>query len=116
MKINIKPLSVNKCWQWKRFKTKEYKRYELVCLLLLKSHHVEPAEYNTIDLWFYVSSKLADVDNPTKPILDILQKRYKRFNDRQIYDLNLKKRLVEKGKEYIDFTFSIQQLKWQDYK
>ena len=86
-----------------------------MCLMLLKSQHVEPADYNTLDVWFYVSSKLADVDNPTKPILDILQKAYPRFNDRSIYDLNLKKRITGKGEEFIDFTFSKQELKCQSY-
>ena len=35
MRLDIKPLSVNRCWKGKRFKTKEYKRYERDCLLIL---------------------------------------------------------------------------------
>ena len=34
MKIKIKPLSVNKAWQGKRFKTREYKSYEELLLYL----------------------------------------------------------------------------------
>ena len=51
------------------------------------------------------SSKNADIDNPTKPILDILQKKYK-FDDRQIYELNLKKQIVPKGDEFIEMQIS----------
>jgi hypothetical protein len=36
--IKIKPLSVNKAWQGKRFKTNEYKQYEKEVSLLLPSH------------------------------------------------------------------------------
>ena len=56
-------------------------------------------------LRFGLSSKNADVDNPIKPFLDILQKKYG-FNDRQIYRLTVEKEDVAKGYEYIEFTFS----------
>lgn len=51
---------------------------------------------------FGLSSKNADIDNPVKPFLDILQKKYQ-FNDRHIYELNIKKVDVKKGEEFIDF-------------
>ena len=56
----------------------------------------------SISLRFGVSSKNADVDNPIKPFLDILQKKYG-FNDRQIYLLTVEKVDVPKGSEYIEF-------------
>jgi len=34
--IRIKPLSVNKARQGKRFKTKDYKEYEKIVLMLLR--------------------------------------------------------------------------------
>jgi Holliday junction resolvase RusA-like endonuclease len=43
---------------------------------------------------------MADIDNPLKPILDVLQKKYG-FDDRQIYELNVKKEIVKKGDEFI---------------
>jgi Holliday junction resolvase RusA-like endonuclease len=49
---------------------------------------------------FGFSSKASDIDNPTKQITDILSKRYK-FNDNQVYEMNLKKTIVPKGKEFI---------------
>ena len=43
-----------------------------------------------IDLTFYFKNSLSDIDNPVKPFLDILQKKYG-FNDRDIFELNVKK-------------------------
>lgn len=56
-----------------------------------------------IEIEFGVSSKLADIDNPVKPILDILQKKYG-FNDRDIFELTIRKTLTKKGQEYIRIT------------
>ena len=41
-----------------------------------------------------------DIDNGLKPLLDILQKKYK-FNDRDIYKLNVTKQIVKKENEFI---------------
>ena len=60
-----------------------------------------------IQIEFGVSSKLADIDNPVKPILDILQKKYN-INDKDIFELNVKKEIVKKKNEY--FAFEILKL------
>ncbi len=101
MKIKIKPLSVNECWQGRRFKTPKYKSYERELLLKLNPQTIQ---YNHIgiDIVFGVSSKLMDIDNGLKPLLDILQKKYM-FNDRDIYELNVRKEIVKKGNEFIEF-------------
>jgi len=101
IKINLKPLSVNDAWQGKRFKTPKYTKFEKECLLLLPALKV-PINRLKISIEYGFSNKMSDVDNPTKCILDILQKRYG-FNDNMIYELNLKKKIVEKGKEYFSF-------------
>ena len=100
-KLNIKPLSVNECWQGKRFKTKEYKQYEKDVLLMLPKLKLITAPYS-IEIEFGFSSSLADIDNPLKPFLDILQKKYN-INDRDVYSLNVKKSIVNKGNEFIKF-------------
>ena len=99
--INIKPLSVNRAWKGKRFKTKEYKSFENEMLLKIKKQ----GNYNNpiwIELEFGFSSKLADIDNPIKMTLDILQKKFG-FNDRDITRLLVIKKIVAKGNEYIKF-------------
>ena len=87
--INIKPLSVNNAWKGRRFKTDDYKAYETELLYKLPKLSV-PSGALRIDLTFYFKNSLSDIDNPVKPFLDILQKKYG-FNDRDIFQLNIKK-------------------------
>ena len=103
MKINIKPLSVNQCWQGKRFKTPKYKAYEKELLLLLPNKLEVPLGSLKITMKWGFSSKLADYDNPIKPFQDILQKKYG-FDDKVIFEANITKEIVKKGEEYIEFT------------
>jgi len=98
--ILIKPLSVNQVWRGRRFKTQAYKNYELELL-----HLLPPGRFNgdlKVNVIFGFSSKLSDIDNPLKPFLDILVKRYN-FDDRQIVELNVRKEIVNKGKEFIKY-------------
>jgi Holliday junction resolvase RusA-like endonuclease len=98
VKLNIKPLSVNEAWQGSRFKTKKYLSYEKALLLMLPKREIK--NVHTVFIEFGFSSKLADIDNPVKLILDILQKKYG-FNDRDITELNVKKTIVKKSEEFI---------------
>lgn len=101
IKIDIKALSVNRAWKGRRFKTDDYKFYEIGVTYLLPRMNIPKGKLE-IFIEFGFSSKAADVDNPVKPFVDILQKKYK-FNDKMIYSLHLKKADVKKGKEYICF-------------
>lgn len=101
MRIKIKPLSVNEVWQGKRFKTPRYTKYERDVISILKPLKM-PEPPLKVEITYGFSSKLADIDNPCKPFLDILQKHYK-FNDRDIYELVQKKEIVSKGQEFIEF-------------
>lgn len=98
IKLNIAPLSVNQCWQGKRFKTKDYKNYEKELLLRLPVKTLPKAPYS-IHFEFGLSNYLSDWDNPVKPLQDILQKKYK-FNDKDILQASVKKVKVNKGEEY----------------
>lgn len=102
MRIDYKPLSVNECWKGRRFKTDEYKRYERDLLFLLPKYQLPPKPF-AVGLNFGLSNLSADIDNPVKPFLDILQKKYG-FNDRDIMALKICKIKTEKGKEFINFT------------
>jgi Holliday junction resolvase RusA-like endonuclease len=103
-KINTKPLSVNQCWEGKRFKTLEYKKYERDLLLMLPKKTFKFDKFS-IEIEFGFSSPLADIDNPLKPFLDILQKKYD-INDRYIFTLKVSKKIVAKENEYIKFKIS----------
>ena len=56
-----------------------------------------------VSLVFSFSNVNADIDNPTKMVLDCLQKKYE-FNDRNIYELEIKKQIVKKGFEKIEIA------------
>ena len=98
-KINIKPMSVNGAFKGRKFRTKEYDRYEKSIMLMLPKIKLPPQPF-ALTLEFGFSSPLADVSNPIKLIEDILQKKYD-FNDREIYKVIATKKHVKKGQEYI---------------
>lgn len=105
MIINIKPLSVNRAWKGKRFKTNEYKSYAKSLYMLLPKIKIDFKKDLKVDVLFGFSSKASDIDNPLKPLIDVLQYKYK-FNDNQIQELNVKKTIVKKGKEFIEFKIN----------
>lgn len=104
IKLDIKPMSVNAAWKGRRFKTVEYKRYEKAVLLMLPKISDPLIGNFGMNILYGFSSNASDIDNPTKLILDILQKKYG-FNDKNIFELNLKKVITEKKKEFILLDF-----------
>lgn len=100
----IKPLSVNKAWQGKRFKTKDYLQYEKHVLLLLPKLIIPDGKL-LLEITFGVSNKASDIDNPIKPFLDILQKKYN-FDDKQVYKLIVNKEITPKNQEFIKFKIT----------
>lgn len=99
-KINEKPLSVNQAWQGKRFKTPIYKDYEKSMLLMMPKAKIDTEEMLRVEFFFGFSNKASDLDNPVKLLMDIAQKKYG-FNDKNVFELNIRKCLVKKGEEFI---------------
>ncbi len=95
--IPVKPLSVNECWQGKRFKTQKYKRYERDVLSKLVAQDFPISPYS-VRIVASMSNVNSDLDNIAKPLIDILQKKFG-FNDRDIFKLLLEKKKVKKGEE-----------------
>lgn len=102
MRVDIKPLSVNRAWKGRLTKTYEMKKYTRDVLLMLKSMEIPDGEL-FISIEYGFSNKASDIDNPCKPFIDVLQKKYG-FNDSRIYRLDLTKKIVKKGDEYIQFN------------
>lgn len=100
-RIEVKPLSVNGAWQGRRFKTEKYKAYEQGVLSILHNKELPPPPYRLSLIWG-VRNKASDLDNPAKLFIDILQKRYN-FNDKEIFELYVKKVIVPKRKEFCEF-------------
>jgi Holliday junction resolvase RusA-like endonuclease len=104
-RVNLKPLSVNQAWQGKRFKTPKYNAFQNAMLLMLPKLKQDFTGSLRVNLRYGFSSKLSDVDNPTKMVLDCLVKKYG-FDDRQIFQLYQEKEIVKKGNEFIDFQIT----------
>ncbi len=100
--IQIKPLSVNEAWQGRRYKTDKYKAYEIFLHLRLPFMLLPQPPFK-LTLEFGFSNKASDFDNGIKIFVDILQKKYG-FNDKDIYEALIRKKIVPKGKEYVSFS------------
>lgn len=99
--IQIKPISINQAFQGRRFKTPIYKAFEKEMLLRMPSL-ILPKSPLKLTITYGFSNSLSDLDNPTKLVTDIMQKKYM-FNDRDIYEMVLYKKIVKKGFEYISY-------------
>lgn len=97
--LKVKPLSVNEAWRGRRFKTDAYKAYEKKVLSMLPN--IEIKEFKQIKITYGFSNMMSDIDNPTKLVLDIMQKKYG-VNDRDLIYLVLHKEKVSKGSEFIE--------------
>lgn len=104
MRLNIKPLSVNEAWKGRRFKTDKYKAYELEVCYRLNPLKIPEGNLEIL-LTFGFSSSLSDFDNPVKPFVDCLQKKY-RFNDNRIKRATIEVVKVKKGDEFIDWRIN----------
>lgn len=104
MKVKIKALSVNRVWQGRRFRTKEYDAYEREMFMLLPKLEIPKGKLQ-LTLVVGFSNKASDLDNILKPFEDILQKKYG-FNDKLIYRIIAQKIDVKKGEDFIDFSIS----------
>mgnify|MGYP003647873248 FL=1 len=82
--------------------TVEYKRYKLAVFNALKEHRftVEKDDKYKLSLIVGYSSKLSDLDNCFKPLLDSMQ-RVLSFDDRQVFEIEALKEHTAKGDEFI---------------
>ena len=102
MLIKIKPLSVNDAWKGRRFRTDEYKAYQIHLAILLDPLEINFKARLRLEVVFGFSNRGSDIDNCLKPFIDCLQTSFQ-FNDNQIYELDVKKEIVKKGNEFINF-------------
>lgn len=101
IELSIKPLSANEAFRGRKFRTKKYDAYIATLMLILPKISLPKPPYS-INLVVGYSNILSDIDNCLKPFIDCLQKKYL-FNDRDIYKLSIEKKIVKKGKEFINF-------------
>ena len=101
-KVEVKPLSVNEAWKGRRYRTDKYKDWKQNLLYLLPKSKMCFSGNLKIYVLFAFSSKASDIDNPLKPFIDTLCTKYG-FNDNQIQELIVYKKVTQKNKEYIEF-------------
>lgn len=106
LKLNCHPLSVNQAWNGRRFKTDDYKSYEIEVSTLLQPYK-NKIEYfdGLVEIkykWYLKYHKTTDYDNPIKPIQDILVKNKIIKDDRFIYKATIEKIPSEKDKIEIE--------------
>jgi hypothetical protein len=101
MRLDIKPLSVNQAWKGRRFKTDKYNKYIQDLLITLPSFRVPEGKLE-LSLRFGFSSNGSDFDNPIKPFVDCLQKKYG-FNDNRIKRCVIDVKKTRKGSEFIEW-------------
>ena len=102
MRLDIKPMSVNEAWKGKIYKSIKYKRYVNDICSILRPCNI-PGGHLEIYLKFGFSSKASDFDNPVKPFVDCLQKKYG-FNDKMIKRCVIEVDHVKKGSEFIEWN------------
>lgn len=105
VKIQIKPLSVNEAWMGRRFKTPKYKAYREELNYTLPDIPDFPSPPYEVWYEFGLSNKRSDYDNPVKTTQDALQEKYA-FDDADILVAHIKKVIVPKGEEYIQFCIN----------
>jgi Holliday junction resolvase RusA-like endonuclease len=103
--LRIKPLSVNKAYKGKKYVTQAHKDYKEFILLSLPNENLLITPPFKIVYHFGFSTTKADLDNPVKVLQDIISEKYG-FDDRHIWEINIKKHIVPKGKEFVEFEIS----------
>lgn len=89
--IPLKPITVNQCWQGRRFKTPKYKEWRKAIGWLLNKDKYPRGECEVI-LDFYIKHySTTDVDNLIKPTLDALQEHGVIENDKYIVSIRATK-------------------------
>ena len=103
VRLGQKPFSANKM-HYARFKkdTLEYREFKSDIFSLIAEHEytISKDDKYKLSLITGFSSKLSDLDNAFKPLLDSMQLAMG-FDDRQIFEIEALKDHVSKGDEYL---------------
>lgn len=88
--LPMRPLSVNKAWQGRRYKTNDYKAWQQEAVLHLKPQVEKPLKGRlALTVEYYIKNdKTTDVDNLLKTLQDTLQLVGAIEDDRFIYEVH----------------------------
>ena len=85
VEINIKPLSINRAWQGRKYRTKDYKAYQKEVHYLLPDKEMIKGNIAVFLTFYLKNASQCDVDNFIKPLLDILKNKGYIEDDRKVY-------------------------------
>jgi len=115
VKLKQKAFSANKM-HYAKFKrdTSAYKRYKVAIREFLEGDYgIKPSDKLKLSLVTGYSSKLSDLDNSFKPLLDSMQ-ACMGFDDRQVFEIEALKDHVKKGEDYLMIRLErITEKQWQ---
>lgn len=104
-RIDIKPITVNQCWQGRRFKTATYKKWRDDFGLIINNKEKEKSHELSVILEFYIKHEsTTDLDNLIKPTLDALKENGIIEDDRFIKSLEAYK--YQSEEEFIRVTIA----------
>jgi len=94
--LPLKAITVNQCWQGRRFKTAAYNQWRNAATMLLKGVEKGKVKWCEVELEFLVKSfSTTDVDNLIKPTLDALVESGILEDDRYITKVTASKSRVQ---------------------
>src|SRR3990167_7810284 len=89
--ISVKPISVNECWQGRRFKTKKYDKFIIDMLRVMPKKEMITGSIK-LEIKLHLKSLLrGDIDNFIKPLVDCIVKKGWIEDDRFIMLLEVEK-------------------------
>ena len=104
IEISIPPISINKAYQGRRFKTQICKDWQKEFGLLVGRHSPICGKIALICEFYVKNDKMADIDNYNKILLDSLKDNGVIEDDRFIYELHSYK--YHSDKEFIRITIT----------
>lgn len=102
LSLQVKPLSVNKCWQGRRFKSQDYQAYEKELWYRLPNKKILGKEFEIHYTFYLKNYGLSDIDNLIKPLQDVIVKKGIIADDRKIVFMSAKKVKAKSDKIVIE--------------
>jgi len=94
--IEIKPISINNCFQGRRFRTKEFKHWQWAVISSLPKIKIESKEIQLYVTVYLKHPLQSDLDNFLKPLIDCIVKKGIIKDDRYIHLIQAFKKQSEK--------------------
>lgn len=89
--LDIKPLSVNRAWQGRKYKTKEYNAWRREIEILMPRKEMIQGDVSVTVIYSLVRHRRTDLDNLFKTLFDSIVNRGYIEDDTRIVEIHAKK-------------------------